>query len=353
MPHAFIIGGTGQIGLATAEHLLNEGWTVTLGHRGSHTIPTGLVERGVQAALFDREQTGSLASALHKGADLLVDAVAYGPEHGRQLLEVQSSVGAAVVISSSSVYRDEAGRTLDEAAETGFPDFLSPLTEQQITVNPGPETYSTRKVALERLLLDEATAPVTIMRPAAISGPLSGHAREWWFVKRILDGRPFIPLAYSGSSRFHPTSAANIAELVRVVAGLSGQRVLNIADPTAPSIFEIASLIAGIFGYKGRLIPLESVDAYPPPIVGRTPWSVQHPFVLDTTAAASLGYRARVTYRETAGAICQWLAHTANDKNWRELLPVLASYPFDLFDYVSEDAILARISVLRPTAPEP
>jgi nucleoside-diphosphate-sugar epimerase len=345
MPHAFIIGGTGQIGRATAEHLLNEGWTVTLGHRGSHAVPS-LVERGVKAVSFDREQPGGLADALHEGADVLIDAIAYGPGHGRQLLQVQSNVGAVVIISSASVYRDGAGRTLDEAAETGFPDFPSPLTEQQITVDPGPDTYSTCKVALERLLLDEATVPVTIMRPAAISGLGSGHAREWWFVKRMLDERPFIPLAYDGNSRFHPASAANIAELVRVVACLSGQRVLNIADPDTPTVFEIARLIAGMLDYKGRLIPLASVDTYPPPLAGRTPWSVQRPFVLDTTAAACLGYRPRVTYRETAGAVCQWLAHAANDGNWRELLPVLASYPFDLFDYVSEDAMLAGISAL-------
>ncbi len=340
MPHAFIIGGTGQIGLATAERLLDGGWTVTLGHRGSHAIPADLTGRGAQAASFDRDQSGSLGNALHEGADLLIDAIAYGPEHGRQLLEVQSSMGAVIVISSSSVYRDRAHRTLDEAAETGFPHFPQPLTEQQVTVDPGPETYSTRKVALERLVLDKATVPVTIMRPAAISGPGSGHAREWWFVKRVLDRRPFIPLAYGGTSRFHPSSATNIAELVRVVAGLSGQQVLNIADPDTPTTFEIATTIADLFGYKGRLVPLESVDAYPPSIVGRTPWSVQRPFVLDTSAAASLGYRPVVTYRETAEAVCRWLAHAADDKNWRELLPVLASYPFDLFDYAAEDAAL-------------
>jgi nucleoside-diphosphate-sugar epimerase len=251
---------------------------------------------------------------------------------------VQSNVGAAIVISSSSVYQDEARRTLDEAAETGFPDFPQPLTEQQVTVDPGPETYSTRKVALERLLLDEATVPITIVRPAAISGARSGHAREWWFVKRVLDRRPFIPLAYGGSSRFHPSSAMNIAELVRVVAGLSGQRVLNIADPDAPTVLDIANFITDMFDYKGRLVPLESVDAYPPPVVGRTPWSVQRSFVLDTSAAASLGYRPVVPYRETTEAVCCWLTDAANDENWRNLLPVLASYPFDLFDYAAEDA---------------
>lgn len=278
----------------------------------------------------------------------MVDAVDYGPEHGRQLLETQGSMGPMVVISSSSVYRDAAGRTLDEAAETGFPELPSAITERQATVAPGAETYSTRKVALERTLLDEAKVPVTVLRPAAISGPGSGHAREWWFAKRVLDGRPVIPLAYGGRSRFHPTSAANIAELVRVVAGLPGHRVLNIADPTAPNVSEIAGSVAEHLGYGGVIVGLPDQDAYPPTTVGRTPWSVQRPFVLDTTAAATLGYTPQTTYGQTVRTVCDWLARTVTDENWRTLLPVLASYAYDQFDYEAEDAWFASARNAEP-----
>lgn len=95
----------------------------------------------------------------------------------------------------SSVYRDERGRSLDEASETGFPILPVPVGEGQPTVDPGSATYSTRKVALERALLDNARSPVTILRPAAIHGVGSTHLREWWFVKRMLDRRPVISLA--------------------------------------------------------------------------------------------------------------------------------------------------------------
>ena len=308
MPHAFIIGGTGQIGRATAERLLDCGWTVAVAHRGDGLLPAGLAERGAVAIKVDRDRSDDLALALRDGADLVVDAVAYGPEHGRQLLEMQGSIGSIVVVSSSSVYRDGAGRTLDEAAETGFPDLPEPMSERQATVDPGPETYSTRKIALERVLLDGATVSVTVVRPAAVSGLGSSHAREWWFVKRILDSRPYIPLAYAGRSRFHPTSAANIAELVRVVAGLSGKRVLNIADPVAPPVSEIAACIAKHLGYGGRIVGLPQAHAYPPPTVGRTPWSVQRPFVLNVASATALGYVPRVTYEQTARSVCDWLA---------------------------------------------
>jgi len=42
---------------------------------------------------------------------------------------VQNSVGALVIVSSSSVYRDDAGRTLDEAAQNGFPELPDPIAE--------------------------------------------------------------------------------------------------------------------------------------------------------------------------------------------------------------------------------
>jgi nucleoside-diphosphate-sugar epimerase len=152
-----------------------------------------------------------------------------------------------------------------------------------------------------------------------------------------------IPVAYHGRSRFHTTSAANIAGLVLLCAGLPGQRVLNIADPAAPTVSEIANCITGHFCYTGRILELPDVEVYPPPF-GRTPWSVQHRFVLDIAAATALGYRPRVLYHETVAKVCDWLVYATAGRDWRALLPTLASYPYDLFDYASEDAALATVS---------
>ena len=284
MPHAFLVGGTGQIGRATAACLIDCGWTVTLAHRGLSPPPSALIERGARAVRLDRDEPGALGRALGAGADLLVDAVAFDERHARQLLDVQSVLGSLIVVSSSSVYRDPLGRTLDEAAETGFPELPDPIGEDEPTVEPGPATYSTQKAALERVLLDRAAIPLAILRPAAVSGIGSPHAREWWFVKRIRDRRPAILLAYGGRSRFHTSSVANIAALIRLAASLTGKRILNIADPEALPVKAIAAEIASACGYSGRLVALPGANIYPPPL-GRSPWSAPHPFVLDMTAA--------------------------------------------------------------------
>jgi nucleoside-diphosphate-sugar epimerase len=334
--HAFVLGGTGQIGQAVAGEFLRAGWSVAISHRGTRAPPYDLVARGAAVVTLDRNDEGALSAAIGAGADVLVDTTAYNGDHGRQLIAVQGSVGSFVVISSASVYRDDRGRTLDEAMRTGFPDLPNPIPEPHPTVEPGPATYSTRKVALERGLLDGATTPVTILRPCAVHGLHSRHPREWWVVKRVLDRRPAIPLAYRGISRFHTTAVANIARLTRIVAGMPGSRILNVADPDTPSVAVIADLITHHLGYEGRIVGLD--DPGYPPTIGTTPWSVPLPFVLDCGAALGLGYTPATTFADAVGGTCDWLTNEAADGDWTERYPVLAAYPRDHFDYAAEDA---------------
>ncbi len=173
-------------------------------------------------------------------------------------------------------------------------------------------------------------------------GRHSRHPREWWFAKRILDRRPAIPLAYRGTSRFHPTAVANIAALVRVTAEQPGSRILNIANPDTPSVVEIARLMTGHFGYEGRVVEVDD-DGFPPAI-GRSPWSVPRPFLLDCAAALRLGYVPATRYSDAVGATCDCLVADAMDTDWPRRYPVLASYTRNLFDYGAEDAFFDAFS---------
>lgn len=336
--HAFILGGGGQIGRAVSENLLGAGWTVTIGSRGERELPAFVRAGRAKAVVVDRQEPDALVRALGQGADALIDVTAYDRDHGRQLIQVQDRIGALAVISSSSVYRDAAGRTLDEAVAGGFPDLPDPIPESQPTVAPGDETYSTRKRALETILLDRALVPLTILRPAAICGPYSIHPREWWFVKRMLDGRARIPLAYSGQSRFHTTCVDNLAALIGVALGTPGDRILNIADPQALTVAEIGKAIASRLDWRGVFKPLDTAGF--PAAVGRNPWAVPRPFVLDTRAAVAIGYAPVTTYSQAVAAICDDLLTAQTTPDWRARFPLLASYPYDHFDYRAEDAIL-------------
>jgi nucleoside-diphosphate-sugar epimerase len=331
---ALILGGSGQIGQATARKLLADGWLVRLAKRQAARLPEDLAAQ-VELIAIDRDQPGAVAKAVGDGVDALVDTIAFDDAHARQLLEVEADVGAFVVISTGSVCRDDEGRTLDEAAQTGFPRFPVPITEDQPTTAPGPATYSTRKVALEQALLQHARRPATILRPFAIYGPGSTHPREWWLVKRLLDGRRRIPLAYRGESRFHTSATVNIAELIRVALAAPATRVLNAADPEALSAAEIGRIVAEFYGVELDLVPL---DGPPKDGVGGTPWSGPRPLIADMSRAEALGYRPVATYREAIGPACK--SAEALAAAGVPFVPYLAK----MFDYAAEDARLAELS---------
>jgi nucleoside-diphosphate-sugar epimerase len=74
---AIIIGGTGQIGQAVAQCLLDREWTVPVTHRGNSTLPQSLIDQCAQIIIYDRDQETSLARVIGQGADVVIDAIAF------------------------------------------------------------------------------------------------------------------------------------------------------------------------------------------------------------------------------------------------------------------------------------
>lgn len=328
MPKAVIVGGTGQIGHALARRLLEKSWDVTIASRHNASIPDGC--RHVEVHSRDTERLGVL---IGRDTDLLLSCVAFDADDAACLTQAGRAAGRIVVISSASVYRDEQGRTLGEAPDRGFPVFPVPLDERSPTVAPGPETYSTRKIAMENMLLRNAPCPVTILRPCAIHGPESKHAREWWFVKRLLDGRTVIPLAYGGQSRFQTTSVTAITDAVFQAWAGDLPAITNVSDADSPTVAEIGYAIMDIMSLHADLVGLPAAPSYPPEF-GATPWSIPRPMIISAAA------RAGATYAQSAGAAVRWLIENATSDSWHKLLPQLAAYPYEHFDYTADDRAL-------------
>ncbi|MFE3634452.1 NAD-dependent epimerase/dehydratase family protein [Streptomyces sp. NPDC059168] len=336
-----VIGASGQIGRPVVAALARDGWEVTAASRGGGRDDAW--DTGVRVARLDRADDGALAAVVGDGCDLVVDVVAYDASHARQLTSLADRIGAAVVVSSVSVYEDGTGRGFDTTAEPdGFPVYPVPVPESQPVVAPGAATYSTRKAALElELRLAGAELPTTVLRAGAVHGPHSPLPRELYFVKRNLDGRRRRVLAHRGESRFHPASARNVAELVRLAAARPGSRVLNACDGEAPTAAEIGAAIDAVMGVETETTLLDG----PPPggTVGGTPWSVPLPVVFDMCAAErELGYRPVVSYPGSLPGTVEWLTGALREGDWRERFPLMArAYP-GAFDYEAEDAWLSR-----------
>jgi nucleoside-diphosphate-sugar epimerase len=326
VPRAVLIGGSGMIGRAAARALAGDGWEVVAVSR-SGTLPDGLAELGVKAASADRADDTQLRAVIGEGADVVLDTVAYTGEHGEQLNALEGLVGSLVVISSASVYADDEGRALDGESES--PLLPVPIPETQRTAEPGDATYSTRKAELERTLL-EGPLPATLVRACAIHGPGAKLPRELFFVKRAVDRRSRVALAWNGESRFHTTSVANLAELIRLAAAQPGNRALNSGDPDPPTTLQICDAVGKALSHEfdPALIPDDAYD---------NPWAVPRPFVVSMEAAErELGYRPVTTYPEAVRETCAWVAaELERGRSWD------GTYLEAMLDYAAEDAALA------------
>lgn len=287
---------------------------------------------------LDRDDANALAVA--DGFDLLVDVIPYEAAHAQQLLACD--VGAIVAVSSASVYADAKGRTLDETqSEDDFPEFPVPIPETQQTVEPGDETYSTKKVQVERMLLESERVPAAVVRPCAIYGRGDRMAREWHFVKRALDRRPYLLLMNHGVGHFHTTAAENIGELVRLVAASPRTAVYNCGDPDPPTLLEIARAVAEQTGHRPTEILL--AGGFGRGELGATPWSVPKPLLIDMgKAERELGYEPATTWAQALPRQVGWLIEATRDRDWAEVLPRGAQYL--RFDYEAEDELVRSLA---------
>ena len=333
--HAVILGGTGTIGRATARRLVAAGWDVTAVGRDPDRMPEDLAAAGVRFAAADRHEPRALAAALGAGADLLVDCLCFTAAHARDLVPLLADAGSAVMISTKAVYVDALGNHVNSDDP---PAFDGPVHESQPTMAPREDIeyrsrdgYGANKVAAERVLLDSGH-PVTVLRPSRVHGDGTPKPDEWVFVRRVLDRREVVLLSRGGRGVDQTSAAANVAALVETVAGNPGARVLNSADPDAPSALEISRVVAAHLGHRWREVLL---DEHAPAALGTHPWDRIPPIRLDTTAATRLGYAPAGDYAGTVTAELDWLTSG----------PLPPGFDHDhfasMFDYAAEDAFLA------------
>lgn len=323
---ALVIGGTGQIGLAVAHVLRAAGWEVVQACRGQRTPPP---DDARPVLTLDREDTPALVRAA-AGHDLVVDTVAFTPAHARQLLQLD--VGALVVISTAAVYRGTNGTYLDVVTDPdSYPDYPVPLTEDWLTVDNAEATYSPLKAAMERVLL-AGNLPVHLLRAGAVHGPASAALREWFFIKRALDGRPRVTLPWGGEGRFHPAATANVAALALACARAPGQRAVNAVDDECPTDADIARTVFELMGHDAEVVTVAG-----PPVDGTepSPWSVPKPFVLSMDRAhQDLRYTAAMPWRAALEADIGWAVEAvgraeSRGGSWRDVFPDLVAWGAD------------------------
>ncbi len=340
MKSAFVLGGTGFVGRHVARRLGDAGWDVTVGSRGTTARPSEVSE--LRHVTVDRS-ADDLRAHIEGGVDVFIDVIPYEIQEGHQIVGLRDLVGNIVAISTASVYADDGGRTMDEAkSEDDAAVMPVPIFETQRRAEPGASTYSTKKVAIEDILLQQDDLPATVIRPCAIYGPDDALCREWFFVKRALDRRPFVLLADEGESVFHTTSVHNLAEMVRLAAERQVHGAFNCGDSEPPNVRLIARRISEAVGHEWEevLLPRELSREWKV----RNPWGGFHPWVVSMEKARTeLGYEPVVTHEKAIVEAVDWVLAATRDRDWREVLAQGADYLGEKFDYEMEDGFLASL----------
>ena len=333
-----LIGGNGFIGRVLAAVLQRKGHQVAVFHRGTTSLAPGLQEiRG------DRNQLADSAQDLKRFAsDVVIDVVLSSASQAEQLMNIfRGATGRVVMLSSMDVYRavdimhgKDAGplQELPLTEESELRRNLHPYPPDSMRMLRQIFSWATDdydKIPAERIVLNDADLPGTVLRLPMVYGPGDPLHRFYPVVKRITDGRPRILLpdlqAAWRSPRGYVENVAAAIALAATDARAAGS-IYNICEEPAFSELEWARKIAAEMTWEGTFVVLPTE---------RTPRHLLQPgnYAQHWTASSArirheLGYVEPIRIGE---AIRQTIA-------WEKVNP--PTLPLAQFDYAAEDAAL-------------
>ncbi len=294
------IGGTGTISSAATALAVQQGHSVTVLNRGESTLRP--VAPGAEVLSADVRDPAAMRDALgDREFDVVVEMVAFTPEHVRQDVELFSGrAGQYVFISSASAYQK--------------PPLRLPITESTPLRNPYWR-YSRDKIACEDLLVAayrDSGFPATIVRPSHTydhtSIPLNGG---WTAIDRMRRGAPVI-LHDHGASLWALTHSRDFA--VGFVGLLGNPHTIgdaiHITSDELLSWTQITHLLADAAGVEPRIVHVtsEAIAAADPDMGDGHLGDRSHSMIFDNAKVKSLvpAFQPIITFAEGAREIIDW-----------------------------------------------
>ncbi len=321
-----IVGGTRFIGRHLLEKASLRGDQVTVFHRGSTPLPEQFA--GVKEIIGDRKQIGDLRQAAACDYDAIIDTVIYSPDEAEQAVDVFSGrAGHYVMISTGNVYK------LDR--------LPGPYRESDPLEDDPQFAYGYNKRCAEDVLFaahQERQFPAVALRMPSIYGPWDYQAREWYFIKRLLDGRTRFLLPDAGLGVFHREYAGNIANQLLCLISTPASRgeAYNAGHRQFQTCAQLLQMAARSLKREIEIFTLPRAEM---------PWSIALSpglvYYQTTDKLASIGYNEQVDL----------LAGWERTFDFYRANPVL-DWQFqrrsevDLFDYAREDELIRSKGVL-------
>ena len=340
-----IVGGTAFTGPHVVLGLTQMGHEVVVFHRGR---TESALSGHVQHIHGEQQQLQSFASQFRRfRPDVVLHMVLANAQDAWTFRRTFEGLARrAVAISSQDVYR---AYNRCRRLEPGPPEPLpltetAPLREKLYPYRgetlPGAEDPERRrriddydKILVEQVVMGSRELPGTILRLPAVYGPHDSQHRWFEYLKRMDDGRPAI-LMDEGAAQWRWTRGyvENVAHAIAlaVLDERAQGKTYNVGEPDALSEAEWIGLIGQVVGWPGQVVAVPGIEL--PAHLRRDYEWAQH-WVADTRRLREeLGYSELVPREE---ALQRTIA-------WERANPPAEVEP-SRFDYVAEDATLARL----------
>ena len=193
---AFVLGGSGFIGLRLVEALAKANWRVRVGVRNLAKARPARVfgEVGQVLTLRTPIQDETRLRAAVQGVDLVVNCVGILSEFGQQSFE--------------SVQSDGAIRLARLAAKAGVQDFVQ-ISSLAADINSA-SNYARTKAEAEAGILSYMPQ-ATILRPSLVFGAEDQFFNRFASMARL---SPFLPLVGAGATKFQPVYVGDVVAAI-------------------------------------------------------------------------------------------------------------------------------------------
>jgi nucleoside-diphosphate-sugar epimerase len=241
-----LIGGSGFLSGTVARLAVAQGhkvWAIT---RGQRPMP-----KGVTPITADRRDTTAFSQAIESAGiewDLVIDGIAYDPEHAQQDISVFRNKTPHLIFVSTDFVFNPAHRTFPQTEETDH--YL-------------PDGYGGKKRLCELEFLNDDTQDMnwTVVRPCHIYGPgsklgcLPKHGRDDHILDRIRSGES-LQLVGAGHFLQQPILARDLADLMLSMCGNTNthNQIYCAAGPDIIESSQYYNIIADILGVNHPLI---------------------------------------------------------------------------------------------------
>ncbi len=293
------IGGTGVISSACAELTVEKGFQLYMLNRGKTARPVPKAAHILKGDI--RNRTSTETALRNKTFDIVVDWIAYTPEHIKRDLELFGGrTGQYIFISSASAYQT--------------PPKKLPVTECAPLSNTAWD-YSRNKIACEKRLFQahrKGHFPVTVIRPShTYDCTLLPMHKGYTLVDRMRKGKKVI-VHGDGTSLWVLTHNRDFA---KGFVGLLGNskaigEAFHITSDELLSWNQIYDIIALVAGAEARIvhIPSDFIASFDPEWGASLLGDKCHSMIFDNSKIKRFvpDYKATIPFFHGAQEIISW-----------------------------------------------